>query len=242
MREMFRLLLAQLAAHAASYDVLLARQQAAQTALSAWVRKENARRARRHEDPLGPLDAVEQIGDPALRATFAALLAELAEHRAERTRLDAALAGAARQTPPRPGRQGHVLDVVCSHEYSTQGWGADRYAQGAAEKRADVARRHWIEVDVVRACVLWDGAGAYYAALPAHARTKEGDWHVVVYVEEELDVELLRRLPGPDLVEFVRLAWKRGVNPRVYNPWIPHDFEARHGLDYFGGRVEAQHA
>lgn len=39
------------------------------------------------------------------------------------------------------------------------------------------------------------------------------------------------------MVEVVRLCWKREVNPRVMYPFLPHGFEERHGLDYFGGKA-----
>lgn len=53
---------------------------------------------------------------------------------------------------------------------------------------------------------------------------------------EALDVEAMRARPMP-MAEMVRLAWKHGANPRVYWPTLPHDFEAAHGLDQFGGRT-----
>lgn len=40
-----------------------------------------------------------------------------------------------------------------------------------------------------------------------------------------------------ELVETVRKCWARGVNPRVYFPFLPHGYEAQHGLDYFGNKV-----
>jgi len=46
------------------------------------------------------------------------------------------------------------------------------------------------------------------------------------------------RRPGPTLREQVRLCWKRGVNPRVYSPFLPHGYEQSVGLDYFGGETE----
>ena len=51
--------------------------------------------------------------------------------------------------------------------------------------------------------------------------------------------EILKRKPAVPLRETVRLCWKRGVNPRVSMPFLPHGYEESVGLDYFGGEVKA---
>ena len=43
---------------------------------------------------------------------------------------------------------------------------------------------------------------------------------------------LLHELPL--LREQVRRSWARGVNPRVFNPFLPHGYEEQEGIDYFG--------
>ena len=65
-----------------------------------------------------------------------------------------------------------------------------------------------------------------------------GYWKVLVSVEDpELDAELVK-FAGPPMRETVRLAWKLGLNPRVYFPFLPHGFEEANGLDYFGGETK----
>ena len=46
-----------------------------------------------------------------------------------------------------------------------------------------------------------------------------------------MGLRALDYLDGPSLVEQVRMSWRRGVNPRVYNPFLPVGFEEKHGLD-----------
>lgn len=57
-----------------------------------------------------------------------------------------------------------------------------------------------------------------------------------VFVNCDADTwEVVKAKPGVSLKEWVRLCWKRGVNPRVFNPYLPHGFEEKNGLDFFGG-------
>jgi hypothetical protein len=66
--------------------------------------------------------------------------------------------------------------------------------------------------------------------------TEAHSWAVWAYVEDtEVDLAILNAHPMP-LDEFVRLCWKHTVQPRVYLPFLPYDFEAKHGLDYQGNR------
>lgn len=50
---------------------------------------------------------------------------------------------------------------------------------------------------------------------------------------DAVGVEVWKRRSYP-LREWVKGCWRRGVNPRVYNPFLPHGYEERVGLDYFG--------
>ncbi len=54
-------------------------------------------------------------------------------------------------------------------------------------------------------------------------------------VPEDLPILKHKDLSVP-LVDWVQACWKRGVNPRVYDPFLPHGFEQRHGLDFHGNR------
>lgn len=101
-----------------------------------------------------------------------------------------------------------------------------RYAEGAVEFAADVAR----------ALGFVDGVDLVVLQAPYHT---EDAWLAAVRVEDAIDVEIVKRSPPPPLREQVRLAWKRGVNPRVYNPFLPHGYEEQAGIDYFGRDLRA---
>lgn len=109
------------------------------------------------------------------------------------------------------------VDSVCTSSYSSQGWGATTYARNAAEASADHYRAQGLRVEVRR-------------------RTAGRDLvYFEVWAEASADEARVARLkPGQTLREWVRMCWRRGVNPRVYNPFLPHGYEERAGLDYFG--------
>ena len=124
---------------------------------------------------------------------------------------------------PGPAR---LWRTVSASSYSSQGYGAERYAQAAAQQYVDVAECAGIKAEVLRCEERGPTTGCTLVSFEVRAE-----------VAANLDLEILSRRPGPTLREQVRLSWKRGVNPRVYNPYLPHDYEARHGLDYFGGET-----
>lgn len=118
--------------------------------------------------------------------------------------------------------------VAWSSAYNSQGFGACKYAEGSAQSHADVARAAGVEVEIRK-------TGQHYTK---DYGVEHADFEVWVAVASDLDVEILKRRPPPTLREQVRLSWERGVNPRVYNPYLPHGYEEANGLDFFGGEVK----
>lgn len=90
-----------------------------------------------------------------------------------------------------------------------------------------------------RAALRMASTGARVEAAVDDASDRYPTWTIRAWVAEELDVEVVRRLRLTAREE-VRLCWKLGVNPRVYNPFLPHGFEEREGLDYFGNDLRAE--
>jgi hypothetical protein len=113
--------------------------------------------------------------------------------------------------------------------YHTQGFGANRYARNAAEAIADKARFHGVEAEVRET-----GRGRW-------AGVELADFSVVAKVTRH-GADVLEYRPEPDLRETVRLCWKRGTNPRVYYPFLPHGYEEKVGIDYFGNDLRAADA
>lgn len=117
---------------------------------------------------------------------------------------------------------------VSSTSYNSQGYGACKYAKDHAQQDADKAVYHGVEAEVREE--------------NPHTTKRWGVRHAtyVVYVKTTPDgLTLLGYKSGVPLVEWVRMCWARHTNPRVYNPFLPSDFEDKHGLDYFGGYKDA---
>jgi hypothetical protein len=97
--------------------------------------------------------------------------------------------------------------------------GAGRYAKEDAESKAEQARGAGLDAEVR----FVDGEFPEYRVF---ANTDEAGW------------DLAMRKPVQSLKDWVKSCWKRGVNPRVYNPFLPAGFEEKVGLDYFGNEVK----
>ena len=111
---------------------------------------------------------------------------------------------------PEPGDHRAYSAFVYPGTYLSPGLAADRYAAHATQ----MARDH-VE---------------YYGL-----RSDTDGWSVYAYVKDpDVDHIILSKCPGPPLVDVVQKCWAVGVNPRVYMPFLPHNFELMAGLDYFG--------
>ena len=106
-----------------------------------------------------------------------------------------------------------------SYLYSSQGWGAEKYAKASAQQSVDHCEDF-----------------GFLAEIREDRREHSTDYDVYVALDS-LGVEILKR-KSMSLREWVRRCWAKGVNPRVYNPFLPHGFEEKAGLDYFGGYVK----
>ena len=142
----------------------------------------------------------------------------------------------ARVVPPERGEEWREYRTVRGSDYHTQGYGADSYARGKADLAAfEIQEKDGIPARVVKVA----------RPLPEHRSwhyVHTSDFRVEVQAREDIDLELIRRRPGLTLREFVKGCWRRGLNPRVYNPFLPHGLEERLGVDYQGRDVETQKA
>jgi len=118
-----------------------------------------------------------------------------------------------------------IMGQVTSYSastYNSQGWGANRYAEMGAESAADTARFHGLQAEVM-IIGTWKGHdGMAMNTYGVFVNTTEIGW------------EMVKLKPGPTLREWLKMCWKRGVNPRVYNPYLPAGLEDKLGIDYFG--------
>lgn len=112
------------------------------------------------------------------------------------------------------------VDEVCEGSYGSQGWGARKYARGSAEQDVMELQAIGIKAEVRERIEKYTwGSLAYYEVW---AWTSEPE--KVPYAPSNLSLK-----------DAVKACWKRGVNPRVYWPFLPHGYEEQEGLDYFGG-------
>jgi hypothetical protein len=170
-----------------------------------------------------PIHALQELRDH-----YNALLRPIGEA-AEKARddLQRRLIDLADDVPVLPGPEFLELERVSGSAYMSVGLGCERYAEARAEQALDVARMVPVAVSVLRD--ERTGAGGYrFVEFVARAQ-----------VRDDLDLQVLRRRSGPTLREWVRMCWKRGVNPRVYQPFLAAGYEERVGLDYFGGERRA---
>lgn len=112
-----------------------------------------------------------------------------------------------------------VYKTTYKSTYSTQGWGAEKYARESAQLDADKVAMHGVRVEVVR------------VGKPDVERFEVHAW------TDELGVELLRDKPEVPMRDWIKACWARGVNPRVYCPFLPHGLEEKLGVDYQGRDV-----
>lgn len=65
-------------------------------------------------------------------------------------------------------------------------------------------------------------------------------YEVLAYCCED-DLPLIIHHPPPTIREQVKMCWGRGINPRVYCPFLPHGYEGKVGLDFFGNDLPGYH-
>lgn len=170
------------------------------------------------------LDAIKDV--PEFTAIYerwkAKADAVMADHRKAEEDFDAKLIDEALEEIPATTFLGQVYTSSASN-YRSQGFGASNYAEKAAESKADIAR--------------FNGFHAEVRPVGSEHRTNDGcryqDYGVFVNTTD-IGWEMLMRRPGPTLRDWLKMCWKRGVNPRVFNPFLSVGLEEKYGIDYFG--------
>ena len=114
--------------------------------------------------------------------------------------------------------------TISGTDFGSQGFGANKYASGMAESIADDARFVGLSAEV-RSRVYLTTTGSWpqtYMSYDVFVNTTPDGWAAAMMK------------PRIEMREVIRLCWKRGVNPRVYYPFLPHDFEEKQGIGYLG--------
>lgn len=110
----------------------------------------------------------------------------------------------------------HVVYACSSGQYNSQGFGAVTYARNDVRGKSD----------------LFQSAGIPFR-IEEEKQSHGGTNFKLIAKTDAAGFDQLKRRPV-DLVELVRMCWKRGSNPRVSMPFLPHGFEEANGLDFFG--------
>ena len=136
----------------------------------------------------------------------------------------------------RPGTEMLEWHRVSEQSYSSQGYGACKYAENAAELYRLDAEAMGFEAEVIRDTQTYDknwGGGGTFTVTEFIVRVK---------VESDVDIRLLDYHDGLSLKETVRALLKRGSNIRVHFPFLPYGYEEKMGLDSWGNDLPAKTA
>lgn len=153
-----------------------------------------------------------------------------ASHSSEEKQVEWALGMLAEHAAPTITDEAHTFHAVDEGTYRSQGWGACKYARNSAQSCADEAEYHGLKAEVRDVFVEYDR--------PIHSPyngTIRGYHNYEVWVNtDRLGWEIVTRKGGVPLRDWLMLCWRRGVNPRVYNPFLPHGIEEKLEIDHFG--------
>jgi hypothetical protein len=126
----------------------------------------------------------------------------------------------------------HLYDTVWESTYSSQGFGSYNYARKRAEMVLAEVEYSGIPAKIEEKTKYYDRTGAPFFSKGSHTVFK-------IYVQaDKLNREILRYKPSLSIKDVVRMCWKKGVNPRVYYPFLPHGYEEKVGIDYFGNDIK----
>lgn len=130
-----------------------------------------------------------------------------------------------------PGHKRLLYHETWTSTYATYGNSCISYARNIAEMRAEAPRFYGLEASVEP--VKKDPRPHYgYSTYDTSGGVRS--FQVMVMVAADLDVEILRRKPHPPFRDQIKSMLKRGINPRVVDPFLPFDIAQKLGLDNFG--------
>ena len=162
---------------------------------------------------------------PAILAQYKALANEWYRQTYKPTfdALETQLNTIARECLPDHTAEMNLVHRVYASAYASQGYGCEKYTRQSAENAAKVARNQGFKAEVRPVGQYFrDQYGITYQDYGVFCDCSAMGW------------DLLRRKPAMSLREWIKDCWRRGTNPRVYDPFLPYGIEARLGLDEFG--------
>lgn len=145
----------------------------------------------------------------------------------EKMRIEARLTELAEQSQPLPGDEWVLAYTIDSGAYRSVDMGSGRYSKAAAEDRVRHYQHQGLEAEL----------RIEHRERPSSLRFgKPFRWtdYEVWVKASKTDIRIADRRPGMTMVEWVASCWRDGVNPRVYQPFLPHGFEEAHGIGWDG--------
>jgi hypothetical protein len=107
-----------------------------------------------------------------------------------------------------PSEEYFMLQSSGASAYNSQGWGANKYAENALERYKKVLEDKNIEFEI-RKKPEWDDAKCDRYEFQLWGKLEPWRW------------DALLRCTKYSLLEWAVGCWRGGVNPKVYNPYLP---------------------
>jgi hypothetical protein len=128
-----------------------------------------------------------------------------------------------RSLEPEPGPDWYRIDASDTSTYRTQ-TDAISYARSSAQHMLQCYQK---------------GSGCLEMRVRSEKTVWGTEFIIEAQVASELDAEIVKhRYEEMPLRDWVKHCWSTGVNPRVYQPFLPYDYEAREGIDYQGKDIK----
>lgn len=183
----------------------------------------------RKENPRKVFTWTKASLSPWYKETHATALAGfdkiLNRHELEIAALDTHLADLAEDLPLERTEDEVRWDFNYDSYYASQGYGAATYAKNSLKLKGLKAQMHGLDCEVREIDPVAGGGSRCFGLF---VRTTEKD------------LAILDAKPEPGMREIVQFCWRSGANPRVYFPMLPHGFEEKNGLDFFGNDVPSK--
>lgn len=139
----------------------------------------------------------------------------------QQKRLDNLRFALCHQFPIKPGARWNEFTRVSSGDYRSQGWGATRYAKGSAESSQADLEACGIKGRVDRTERVYPCTPTKYNGM----QSSHTDYLFTVFAKaDKLTIYAIQHGGhGMPVDKLVQWQWAHGLNPRVLNPFLPHD-------------------
>jgi hypothetical protein len=195
----------------------------AQDRLNAEILAEYKARFPKRKEPLRhkAFEAVGEFGQARYTYWKAVLTRAYRLRDMRKERVERALDWLAKRRQPCASEAPLVYEQSSYSSYRSQGYGCERYTRQAAEQAAAHCQMLGVRAEVVD----------WTYSEPGQAEPYKFGYQVLAYTDRA-GIEILKRKPV-SIKDWLQDCWNRGVNPRVFNPFLPEGLEERLGVSFF---------